>query len=230
LGKRLPAVGRLILLTTLSCVFTTLGISSAYFVANKENDFFNTTVAVSIFNPPQPLTALLGIVFSPNDIAVYPINDFLYLEIANRTGVQRRISGISAEIGQQKWWWPWSWPTWTKLCPVDLRAMELTFGKNPKNLTRLGNELNLDVQIRDKPIGANDTAAGWIAFECPKNAICAPGLLRIGVSDTTGAVSWQVVTKPAIEPTLQNSSLHITGLPPVDLTSLSFRTLSSCRP
>jgi hypothetical protein len=232
LDKRLPAVVRLVVLTALAVGFTMAGVSSLYFDAVKNTETFNTIIGTRFFNAPQAgLTAFLSAAFLPNETVVHPINQLLYVQINNRTNVPRRIAGISIESAERKWWWPswaWEWPTWSKLCPVELKTTHLVWAAiDLKNASEIADKLNFERMYSGKSLAPNETASGWMAWECPKGTACLSSKLRIGIADTSGSTSWQVIDEPPVAPTMQMAPLRL--IRQFDLSTIPLSLRSSCR-
>jgi hypothetical protein len=222
-----PAVAALVLFAITISSFVTLGASQWWFIANKDVEVFNAITATRIVNSPsrpEAMTVLLTVVEMPSEFIAHRVHQLVHLQITNRTNIARRIVGISADLGQESWWWP----TWRRLCPVDLFNSQLLWAFDFRKAILLSSEYNLENKIRDKPIPPNESISGWMAFECPKDFACSGNApLRIGILDASGVTSWLVMTSPAIPPTLQDSFMRSTGQ--IDLTTKAFRPVSSCR-
>lgn len=224
--KERPAVIILTILGGLWLILVAVGVTAFVYIANQDSDIFNASINPKIYNPPEQITAFSAISFFPDQAVISPINALLYTQITNKTSIERTISGISVESGVRRSWWPW--PIWSRLCPVDLRHVDLVFMSDPKKATRITRETNLDSKLDEHPLAPNNTVAGWLAFECPQNSYCQPNLLRISILDSTGATHRQVLDTPTILPTLQNSTFNVIG-PPIDLTTIHLKRSSSCR-
>jgi hypothetical protein len=176
------------------------------------------------------VTPFFAAAFLPNEIVTHFVNHLLYVQVTNKKSTPTNLVGISLEVGGEKWWWP-SWalqsPTWTKMCPVSLVSSRLAFGTDTRDVTFFGDAENLENKVIDKPIAPAATVSGWTAWECPAGQECLGKYLRIGLSDASGAVSWQIIDEPAIEP-----NLRISGLRKVESSDLSqsrLRNVSACR-
>jgi hypothetical protein len=161
--------------------------------------------------------------FASKEIVFRPINQLISLRITNKKNTPARITGVSLEVGSDLWWWP----NWTLLCPVELRGAKLMIAPSGiDNAALVADDTVLENVLADKPIASADSAVGWMAWECPKSRKCDSKELRIGVADSAGVVSWQVISDPPIALNLFGSSLQIG--PPIDLRGQSFKKQSAC--
>jgi hypothetical protein len=222
-----PNIRALLLFASAIVFLITLGASQWWFLATKDRDSFNVAAGKGIFtsgpNNPDGPTPVFAAAFLPNEIVTHFINRLLYVQVTNKKSTPTNLVGISMEVGGDKWWWP----SWTKMCPVSLISSRLAMAMGDGKAAFFSDGNNLENKVIDKPIPSAATVSGWMACECPPGQECKGKYLRIGLSDASGTVSWQIIDEPAIEPNLQIAGLRPTET--LDLSNSQIRNVSDCR-
>jgi hypothetical protein len=231
LKKKMAAVSSLLAFTAFIVGMTVLGLSQWWFKATKDSDSFNAIAVTSLIadtsQAPDKVPPLVTIAFTPGDTIIHPVSMLLYMRVTNKQSTPAVLNGISLEISSNGWW-----KTWQRLCPVDLHASQLAWININQSgeATLFGADQNLEPKLMDKQLAPFETVSGWIAWECPKNALCAPEVLRIGLSDAAGSVSWQHVPSPVnldIGSTLNAPGLRTAGR--INILDSPRRVMRSCR-
>lgn len=215
---RFPAIKTLIALTVWISIFTTLGFSSCWYTAFKDIETFNIVLGAQIISGNSPQSRFYAASSLGGDtIGLTPVNRLVHLTVTNKQSAPSMITGYSVEVADDSWW-----PTWHKLCRVDLKNTHLLFLDDERTATRNVFE-GFDARAASS-IPVRETISGWTGWQCPDAKSCIGKRLRIGVIDAGGAVSWQVVSKPSITPHLPEATLK----PAEQITVSNPRLLSSC--
>jgi hypothetical protein len=231
LDKRLPALGKLVLLTVWVATFIALGASSWWFKATKDNDAFNILTVTTIFSTPssigQDISRFVRVTNIVNEIEANPVSLLINLQINNKQTIPAALAGISLEVSSERWW-----PSWTKLCRVDLSIGQLMWiNIGEQDGTLLSPKNALEYKAIELPIAPHDNVVGWTAWECPKGNKCEPQFFRIAVIDTAGLDTWQIIRNDGqpISLNLLRSKLEVIGPGLVPLKNIPFKKISSCR-
>jgi hypothetical protein len=198
-----------------------IGATSWWQASIKDRDSFNVTIGTlfRIDSGPDGSTRFsTATIINQADTILHPINALLFVQTTNKQSFAANIVGFSLESSNDSWW-----PTWTKLCRVDLRNAQILWLSDTDVTTLIGAEV-FETKAMAAPIAPMQPISGWTAWECPKGKTCDLKKLRVGISDAAGTVSWQVKTDPPISPDLLPLYLKIIG--PVKLANV--RNVSSC--
>jgi hypothetical protein len=220
--KRIPATLTLVAFTVVIVGSESIGGTLWYAETIKDRDNFNIVAGSASMVFERTSATLSQIVLASSlqaETLVTPVDRLWYLQITNKQPTISNLVGISVELSNGQWW-----PRWTKLCHVNLRAGQLLFLNSEKRATLYGPENMIDTTITS-PIEPMHTVAGWSAWQCPPGSVCVGAKFKVGLTDSAGAVFWQVLSEPEIVPNLQGSALHV--VQEIELKS-PIRTYSVC--
>jgi hypothetical protein len=158
-------------------------------------------------SPPGQKTPFLAAFSIGADNFASTISQIVFLRITNKQAKPSKIEGITLEMPSDSWW-----PSWFKLCLVDLRGGQLVWEDIKTAEITLFNPANsLQNILKDKLLAPFETVAGWTAWECPNDLSCGAKPLRIGVEDAAGVVTWQHLSDPSVAPNLDDAGLMVLG-------------------